>query len=65
MRASAGVRLKATDAPAARDGRIAVVAPAIRTVRLRLQSRNCTRRCIANSITLIGVAAAAEDSLIG
>jgi hypothetical protein len=54
MRASAGVRLKeaSTDAPAERrDGRIAVVAPAIRTVRLR--------------IALIGVAAVAEDSLIG
>ena len=39
--------------------------PAMITVDLNLVRRSCARRCIANSLTLIRVAAATEDSPIG
>ena len=54
-----------TDAPAeCRGGPIAVVLPRHQDGSSWLVRRNGTHRCIANSLTIIRVAAATEDSLI-
>jgi hypothetical protein len=64
---SLGSRLKQAlaDAPAERRGPIAVAVPRPQGGACWLVRRNCTRSCIANSLMIIRVAAATEDSLIG
>ena len=54
------------DAPVERrDGPIAVTVPRHQDGSSWLVRSNSTRRCFANSLTPIRVAAATEDSLIG